>query len=298
MTEMESGGVRRVRRAAARVAVISLMAAALSTPGSSLAQLPELPPANCRTDDERVEVLFVGSYHMSNPGLDRFNLEADDVRTPKRQREIAALVERLMEFGPTKVAVEAPFGDSATIRRYREYVAGERELGRGEEEQIGFRLAARLGHSQVYPIDVHLTLNDDALGPVVGAHPEFQRKMAFLDSLGNFALETMARLLREGSVGETLYEMNRPEFIEMSHWPYVDVFTPIVEGDNYAGADMVADWYKRNLRIFANLTRINDSPDDRIFVIYGQGHIKILRDLVIEAPDYCVVDPLPYLRQP
>lgn len=298
MTRLEYGGMRRVRSAATRFAVMSLLTAALSRPGSSLAQFPQLPPADCRANDERVEVLLVGSYHMSNPGLDRFNLEADDVRTPKRQQEITELVERLIDFRPTKVAVEAPYGDSATLGRYREYVAGERELRRSEEEQIGFRLAARLGHSQVYPIDVRLMLNDEAIGPVVRAHPEFQRKMAFLDSLGNFALETMARLLREGSVGETLYEMNRPEFIEMSHWPYVDVFAPIVEGDNYAGADMVADWYKRNLRIFANLTRINDSPDDRIFVVYGQGHIKILRDLVIEAPDYCIVDPLPYLRQP
>jgi len=58
---------------------------------------------------------------------------------------------------------------------------------------------------------------------------------------------------------------------------------------------MVADWYKRNLRIFANLTRIAE-PGDRIFIIYGQGHIKILSDLVVESPDFCLVDPLPYLK--
>jgi hypothetical protein len=233
---------------------------------------------------------------MSNPGLDRFNLEADDVRTPKRQAEIAALVERLSEFKATKVAIEAPYGDSTTIERYRAYLIGEHELRRGEEEQIGFRLAAKLGHSQVYPIDVHLMLSDEALGPIVGAHPEFQRKMMALDSLGNFAMRTMARWLKEETVAETLYEMNRPEFIELAHRPYVEILAPIVDGENYAGADMVADWYKRNIRIFANLTRITNSPDDRIFVIYGQGHIKILRDLVVDSPAYCVVDPLPFLK--
>jgi hypothetical protein len=279
-----------------RIAATSFIVAAGLRPDHLAAQVPTMPPAHCQADDQRVEVLMVGSYHMSNPGLDGFNLQADDVRTPQRQEEIAALVDKLMEFGPTKVAVEAPYGDSATIERYGAFVLGEHELGRGESEQIGFRLAAKLGHTQVYPIDVSLRMNFESLGPIVGAHPEFQRKMMALDSLGNFAIETMARWLKEGTVAETLHEMNRPEFIELAHQPYIEVLARIVDGENYAGADMVADWYKRNIRIFANLTRITDSPDDRIFVIYGQGHIKILRDLVVESPDYCVVDPLPFLK--
>jgi hypothetical protein len=44
----------------------------------------------------------------------------------------------------------------------------------------------------------------------------------------------------------------------------------MVDGDVYGGADMVADWYKRNLRIFANLTRISE-PGDRVFIIYGRA---------------------------
>lgn len=48
--------------------------------------------------------------------------------------------------------------------------------------------------------------------------------------------------------------------------------------------------------VFANLVRITDSPDDRIFVVFGQGHIPILRQLVIDHRDYCVEDPLPYLE--
>ncbi len=74
-----------------------------------------------------------------------------------------------------------------------------------------------------------------------------------------------------------------------------DTTITIVEADDYAGADMVAIWFQRNLRIFANLTRVADSPNDRIFVVYGAGHVPLLRDFVTDHPDYCVEDPLRYL---
>lgn len=52
--------------------------------------------------------IFLGSYHMANPGLDGFNLEADDVLSPRRQNEIETLVEALANFRPTRVLVERP----------------------------------------------------------------------------------------------------------------------------------------------------------------------------------------------
>lgn len=255
-----------------------------------------LPPTQCVADDGRIEVLLVGSYHMSNPGMDQFNLESDDVLAPKRQAEIAALVERLAEFRPTKVLVEAPWADSATHARYHQYVAGTRELRKSEEEQIGFRLANRMGHERIYPIDVRMQLDDEALGPLIGTNPAFQERMGRLNHLGQEAMRIMGAWLAEGTVGDMLYHMNRPEMLVRAHEPYVEYFVPIVADTNYAGADMVATWYRRNLRIFANLRRVADAPDDRLFVIYGQGHIKILRDLVMDTPGLCVEDALVYLK--
>ena len=255
-----------------------------------------LPPAQCVADDGRIEVLLVGSYHMSNPGMDQFNLEADDVLLPKRQAEIAALVERLAAFRPTKVLVEAPWADSATHARYDQYFEGTRELRKSEEEQIGFRLAKRMGHERIYPVDVRMRLDNEAMGPLIGANPAFQERLGRLNHLGQEAMRIMGAWLAEGTVGDMLFNMNRPEMLVRAHEPYVEYFVPIVVDTNYAGADMVATWYRRNLRIFANLHRVADSPDDRLFVIYGQGHVKILRDLVEDAPGLCVEDALEYLR--
>lgn len=41
---------------------------------------------------------------------------------------------------------------------------------------------------------------------------------------------------------------------------------------NWAGADLVADWFRRNMRIYTNVVRLVDSPNERVLVIYGYGH--------------------------
>jgi hypothetical protein len=41
---------------------------------------------------------------MANPGRDIHNIQADDMLSPRRQKEIAGVVEVLKRFRPTKVA--------------------------------------------------------------------------------------------------------------------------------------------------------------------------------------------------
>ena len=256
----------------------------------------EILPAECRAEESRVRVLLLGSFHMSNPGADAFNLEADDVLAPKRQEEIQAVVDRLAEFAPSKVALESRWEDSATLGRWEAYLAGDHELRRSEEEQIGFRLARQLGLEMVYPVDVPSQMDFESVQRAAAADPKVGARLGGMQQVGEEVMATMAQWLADGTVGQMLYRMNRPEMILKAHIPYIEFFAPVVHGSDYAGADMVADWYRRNLRIFANLTRIVDSPDDRVLLIFGQGHIPILRELVIAYPEFCAEDPLPYLE--
>ena len=56
-----------------------------------------------------------------------------------------------------------------------------------------------------------------------------------------------------------------------------------------------ADNEERNLRIFANLKRITESPDDRILVVFGAGHVPILRHAIACSPKHELVDLRAYL---
>jgi hypothetical protein len=54
-------------------------------------------------------------------------------------------------------------------------------------------------------------------------------------------------------------------------------FVPYGEPDDYAGPDLVAAWYQRNIRIYHNIVKVIESPNDRILVIYGAGHLGWLQ---------------------
>ena len=68
-------------------------------------------------------------------------------------------------------------------------------------------------------------------------------------------------------------------------------------GDELPGVDWVTVWYSRNLRIFANLQRITETPDERILLIIGAGHLSILRHCVLASPEYDLVEVHDYLGE-
>jgi hypothetical protein len=256
--------------------------------GAFLAALPEESP---------VSLMILGSYHMSNPGADMFNLEADDVRSETRQKEIEAVTDRLAEWGPTKIAIESRFGDSATIAQYKAYLRGDHVLRNSEEEQIGFRLAKQLGHETLYPIDVKMGLDNARLDGIIGSDPaKFGPYMQELQTIGEAAISQMGEWLKTGTIGSMLYHMNSKELNDLSHAIYFQAFLPIVRGDDYAGADLVSTWYQRNLRIFSNLHQISDNPDDRILIIYGQGHMPLFQRFAEDSPHFRLDDVQEYLK--
>jgi hypothetical protein len=59
--------------------------------------------------------------------------------------------------------------------------------------------------------------------------------------------------------------------------------------DHHIGADKVAQWYKRNLRIYANITQKLNQSDDRVLLLMGQAHIWTLRQFFRDNPEFEVV---------
>jgi hypothetical protein len=39
------------------------------------------------------------------------------------------------------------------------------------------------------------------------------------------------------------------------------------------GPDLLAEWYRRNIRIYNHVTKLIASPDDHILVIFGARHL-------------------------
>jgi hypothetical protein len=234
-----------------------------------------IPTAAWSQPDTRPEILVLGVYHMANPGHDIHNLQADDVLSPNRQQQITQLIEVLKRFHPTKIAFEAGVGSSRVSKEYSDYLAGKYTLSRNEIDQIGYRLAKELGHYAVYPVDV----DGDFPWQRVVNYAKANGVTAKFDSI-NAGWGTMVKelgdFLGSHSVLETM------EFVNSDARPARDMalyFAVVRYGDpfDYAGSDLLAAWYQRNIRIYRNIVALIDSPSERILVIYGYGHLGWLR---------------------
>ena len=231
-------------------------------------------PSRAQTS-ARPEILILGTYHMANPGHDIHNMEADDVQSPKRQQEIAQLIEVLKRFRPTKIAIEAEVGSKRVAQLYSDYLAGNYTLSRNENDQIGFRLAKELGHRAVYPVDVD---GDFPILRVINYAKANSRAEKF-DAIGartGARVKEFGDFLRSHTVLETLQYVNADSMVARDVAEYF-AYVPYGEPWEYAGPDLLASWYQRNIRIYHNVVALIESPNDRILVIYGYGHLGWLR---------------------
>jgi Family of unknown function (DUF5694) len=232
--------------------------------------------------DARPEILVLGTYHMSNPGHDIHNMQADDVLSPRRQQEIVQLIEVLKRFHPTKIAIEADTGSPRVGQEYSDYLAGKYTLSRNETNQIGYRLAKELGHHAVYAVDVEGEFPWQRVVNYAKANGCAEKLDAINASWATLVKEA-GDFLQSHTVLETLEYMN---FDSRAAKDMALYYATVRFGDpfDYAGPDLLAAWYQRNIRIYDNIVKLVESPNDRILVIYGTGHLGWLRQDIANDP--------------
>jgi hypothetical protein len=259
------------------------IAQGLKTENSDLKPSPPEADQASGREAKKAHVLVLGVFHMNNPGHDIFNLQVDDVLVAKRQKEITETVAILKRFRPTKIALEADFGNDKMTKNYEAYLEGKYELTRNERDQLGLRLAKELGHKQIYSIDADGDFPFDKVQEFAkksGKQPELDDWMKEIPKL----LEKESTVLRDGTITDLLQFVNRPERIRQDQEEYLD-FAQFADGKQYPGPDLLAEWYRRNIRIYANLRNIITSPEDRVLVIFGAGHLYWLQRDVIDSRD-------------
>lgn len=256
--------------------------------------------------DYKSKAMILGVFHFSNPGHDTYKEKYTvDILSEKRQNEIDELIQKLQEFNPTKILIEAPRikYDSIYNLRYQDYLKGTFDISDKTDEryQVGFKLAKILGHDRIYASDAESTA-------WFGADIDWDNydEEAYLKSLGQFDKASRYDFDQFYELGDSLKSVqsltnhfitiNDPNDRLKDHQAYL---TNIIggAGDLYIGADAVARWYQRNLRIFANTYDLADfSKEERLLLIYGSGHVWQLRQLLTDSPDFEYVEVNDYLK--
>jgi hypothetical protein len=244
------------------------------------------------SDANRTSMMVVGAYHfVSKANL--VNMPIDDPMSPARQAQIKALVDRLSAFHPTKVVLEEPSGTSDLERHYQDYLHDRWTLEASEPYQIGFRLAKQLGLPRVYLIQVDADFDFDSVSAYAKAHAQTYLVDASRE-LSERLMRRATQIQSRGTVTDVYRYFNSEAAIRLNDASYT-YLCRIGNDDNFVGADLVAAWHRRNLRMFAKLSRLA-GPGERILVLYGQGHAYLLRDFIRQAPDMKLVEAEPLLR--
>lgn len=239
----------------------------------------------------KTKILLIGTIHFETPHLDVHELKTDDFLAPKRQQELEELIETLKRTNADKVMIEKPFKQQRqTDSLYTAYLENRYKLTVSEREQIGFRLAKKLNLKHINGVDIFYGMTHDSLVSVTAKE---KNQLNILKELGTTANNFMSEIdgvVKRNSITGILKYLNTKELLQKNLSLYLKYYAKIGAGENYIGAESVSDWYLRNLAIYSNVITQVNANDKYVILIFGQGHIPILKHLLQNNDDFEVVE--------
>ena len=243
----------------------------------------------------KVQVLNVGTFHMGyTPDANRTEFDENDRENVARVHEIARSI---AAFDPTVIVVEMPPQRQAELdSAYAAYLADpEMQLDEPTEiELLAFEVGRLSGTERIYGIDHKVEYNyrigQEIVNTVDSATVQAYAENLFVDH-PEYAGYTSDSL----PVLERLRMLNEDAFLDLLIVANADILTYAGTDGNFEGADEAAKYYRRNLRMYTNLNRLELTPDDRVFMLSGASHAAFFRDFISRSPKYVMVNTFDYL---
>lgn len=254
------------------------------------------PDKILQAEQQPAKVLLLGTFHFAYPQADAHKTDSAnfiDVLSEKRQQELQQLADVIRKFKPTRIYIESQaqrFHDSL----YTAYRAGNYTPGRNEIYQVAYRVAKQEGLEKLYAVDASNFAS------------QYYQRFPLIDSMwnNNAAVDTLRdkewnkRYKRYYDAGDsvetklTMLEnfllMAQPSTLRRMHGAYLVGGFNTLTND---GPDILSMWwYSRNLRIFNNILRTKPASSDRIVVLFGNGHMPILKHCFESSPEFEVVE--------
>lgn len=244
-------------------------------------------------------VFLVGSFHFAYYNFDAHKTSKEnqvDILSPVKQKEMNELLDYLAIFKPTKILVESGRNTGYLVKRFAAWKKGERPLGKDETEQIGFRLMDRFNLDTIYGVndntlegDLYDSKDSLVLRPVLDSiykDWDFKSNDTISKLYAQFYKSNDALALKMPLLQYFTYS-NSDKVLNRGYGAYLNGDFTL---DNTRGADALAmHWYSRNLRIYRHIQQVTTSPEDRILIIFGRGHVEILKHLFECSPQYKLV---------
>ncbi|SHJ80400.1 hypothetical protein SAMN04487911_13915 [Arenibacter nanhaiticus] len=235
---------------------------------------------------DKIRVLNFASVHLSG-STDAYS-SMTDVNSPKAKAEIQKIVNRLVKFKPTIICVEIPPESTDFINKtYQKYKTDQSSRINYSEEVnvIGLEVARLSGTKKIYGIDNPIGFDYPKLVELANKNSSdslyVQNIMTSYDTLNNKPL-----LQQYTEINTTKYKMETFDlynFLATMHTP-----------NNFEGADIIADFYKRNLRMYTNFSNIPLTKNDRVLIIMGATHTAYFDIFLGNSPKYILENATEY----
>jgi len=246
---------------------------------------------NVLAQSKKKQILLVGTFHFENPGLDVAKLATFNVMTDRSQKELETIASKIQKFGPDKIFVEWNHEKQNALDKFYNKNSDSLMKSKADEiVQIALRSAKKLGHKKLFAIDYHhADFPYDSL--INGLKEAKQLELLKENEKAIKAFETdFNEMAKNKTLTEILLYENATKTLEQSNGLYISLMNPAGKLDNFVGAYLVSEWYRRNLYMYSLVQKLTESTDEKVMVLLGAGHIAMFREFVKMDSNFEIVE--------
>ena len=229
-----------------------------------------------KAQQQKTKVLLLGCFHFDNPGLDVAKFDNANILSEKRQREVMELVAKLKQFKPDKIFIEAPVNSQGKLdSNIMKYKAGQFTLQANETQQLGYRLAKELNLPTLYAVDYRDA--DFPYDSLVKSAMEANQMnlLGYMKKAIDSIQTEFNEMLKKKTISEILLLQNSSVMNDLGVGFYFEFLIAGKEG-NHVGSYLTSEWWRRNMVIYENILKRMTGKEERILIVFGQGHTALL----------------------
>lgn len=239
------------------------------------------------------EVLLIGTFHFNNPGADVAQVKTFDVMSPQSQKELELLTDKIKQFHPDKVFVEWDYDQQLSLDslytlyrqgKYFDYVEQKYPkrnfYTQNEIFQLAFKAASKSNLTRVYAIDYgNANFPYDSMMQSAVKGKQFDLKKRIEDLIKSYEMTENADR-QKLTLTQLLLKHNEKDYRKWDLGAYISLFNQAGDKDNFVGAYLVSEWYRRNLYMYSLVQKITESKDKKVMVLLGASHVALFKEFI------------------
>lgn len=241
---------------------------------------------------EKNKILTLGTFHFhlvkSQFGVDF------DINSKDKQKEINEIIKQIENYKPTKIFVEWEYSKQNQLDELfnlylkdktfelikQKYGKNETMYFESEVQQLGFKLADKLGHKKLYAFDYLLNEPNDTVMVAIQKANQTDLMNDIQKEFGEYGQTIITKFQEEKSIKNLLLFFNDKELEDKLNSGYISLFNKAGSKNDFSGAYFVSERFKRNLYMYSLIQKQIDKTDERILVIVGGQHSAGFRDFI------------------